>query len=67
MSNENKTTSSTTPWLWMATFVLAILKLTGAIEITWLWVFSPVLIPLGIAVIILLVAFIIFLVDKIIN
>lgn len=67
MSNENKTTTSTTPWLWIATFILATLKLTGAINITWLWVFSPILIPLGIAVIILLVALIIFLVDKIIN
>ena len=64
---EEKKTTSTTPWLWIATFILATLKLTGTINITWLWVFSPVLIPLGLAVIILLVAFIIFLVDKITN
>jgi len=37
-----------TPWLLIATFVLAILKLTGSITISWWWVFSPIWLPFAI-------------------
>ena len=34
-------------WLVLATVVLGVLKLAGYISITWLWVFSPLIIGLG--------------------
>ena len=40
--------------IWMVyvimTFVLAVLKLTGYIGITWLWVFSPIWLPPAIVI-----------------
>jgi hypothetical protein len=41
------------------TLILAILKLANVIEIDWLWVFSPIWIPLALAFGLLVILFIV--------
>jgi len=50
------TQMNSTPWLAIATFVLAILKLTGTITLSWWWVFAPMLLGLGILLVVILCA-----------
>lgn len=45
-----------TPWFFIATVVLAILKLTGAIAISWFWVFAPMGFSILLALILFLIA-----------
>lgn len=42
-----------TPWFFIATVVLAILKLTGTIAISWFYVFAP----MGFSIILALILF----------
>jgi len=44
--NEQQTVTYTFPFLQILTIVFVIFKLTGTIEWSWFWVFSPILIPL---------------------
>lgn len=39
--------------LWVALVVLVILKLAGAVAITWFWALSPILVPLSVCGILL--------------
>lgn len=52
------------PILLVLTLVLVVLKLSGAITISWWWVFSPIWIPLLIALLVVLIVTILFTVKK---
>lgn len=59
MSNK-KVAKNSFPWVWVFTFILAVLKLTGVANITWWVVFAPfwilALIFVGIIVVTFIVA-----------
>ena len=59
MSNK-KVAKNRFPWVWVFTFILAVLKLTGVANITWWVVFAPfwilALIFVGIIVVTFIVA-----------
>lgn len=61
--NYKKQTKNSFPWLWVFTFILAVLKVTGVANITWWVVFAPIwvalLIAIGILVITAIVAVVI--------
>lgn len=46
---SEKTTNNPANWLAGLTAIYACLKLLGVIDWSWWWVFSPILIPLGFA------------------
>lgn len=58
MSN-NKVAKNSFPWVWVFTFILAVLKLTGVANITWWVVFAPFWILALIFVGIIVVTFIV--------
>lgn len=62
MSNKIVTKNSF-PWVWVFTFILAVLKLTGVANITWLVVFAPfwilLLILIGVFIIMVIAAVVI--------
>lgn len=68
MSNKIVTKNSF-PWVWVFTFILAVLKLTGVANITWWVVFAPfwilALIFVGIIVVTFIVALAIALFEEI--
>lgn len=43
--------------MWMLFIVFLVLKLCKVIEWSWLWVFSPLWIPLALAIVIVIVGF----------
>ena len=67
MSNK-KVAKNSFPLVWVFTFILAVLKLTGVANITWWVVFAPLwilaLIFVGIIVVIFIVAFVIALIEE---
>lgn len=64
--SESKTTSrGGIGFCGLLTIVLVTLKLTGYIDWSWLWVFSPILIEVGILIIILILLGILILIKKI--
>jgi hypothetical protein len=42
MATKEAITVNATPWMALFTFILAVLKLTGHIHLSWLWVFLPI-------------------------
>jgi len=48
--SENNTSSGGTGFVGLLTIVFITLKLLGVIAWTWLWVLSPIWIPLGLAI-----------------
>jgi len=48
MSSDGDSSSGGS-YIMLFTLVLMVLKLSGNLQITWLWVFAPVWIPLAIA------------------
>jgi len=50
MSNTEKVVQAGPPWLMLFTLVLLVLKLSGTVAMDWVWVFSPLWIPLLTAV-----------------
>lgn len=58
MSNK-KVAKNSFPWVWVFTFILAVLKVTGVANITWWVVFAPFWILGLILVGILIVTFIV--------
>jgi len=63
MSNENKS-SENGLLLGLLTICFVVLKLTNIIAWSWLWVLAPVWIPIGIYLIIIIIACIIGVVMK---
>lgn len=59
MSNKEYHTSSGISFSGMLTIVFIVLKLTGVISWSWLWVLSPIWISLVIALIMIVVALVI--------
>lgn len=49
------------------TLIFIVLKLTGYITWSWFWVLSPVIIPVGIVLVILIAAFILSLIANLFN
>lgn len=66
MSNEKKNSSSTTGigFTGLLTLVFITLKLLHVIEWSWIWVLSPIWISAGLAILIILVMFVIFLINN---
>lgn len=66
--NYKKQTKNNFPWVWVFTFILAVLKVTGVANITWWVVFAPfwilVLIFIGIMVVTFIVGLAIALVEE---
>ena len=58
MSNK-KVAKNSFPWVWVFTFILAVLKVTGVANITWWVVFAPFWILALVFVGIIVVTFII--------
>lgn len=58
MSNK-KVAKNSFPWIWVFTFILAVLKVTGVANITWWVVFAPLWILALIFVGIIVVTFIV--------
>lgn len=64
MSDHNETAGAATyasgiTWLSLLTIVFIVLKLTGVISWSWLWILSPIWIPNLITFLLVVVAFII--------
>lgn len=57
--NYKKQTKNSFPWVWVFTFILAVLKVTGVANITWWVVFAPFWILALIFVGIIIVTFIV--------
>jgi len=50
MSNKEAVNINFGPSMTLVTIVLIVLKLTHVIDISWWWVFSPIWLPLGLAI-----------------
>lgn len=62
MSNKKEAVTNSTPWLGIMVFVLAVLKLAGVINVTWLVVFAPIILWLGIVLLLLVVILVVYIV-----
>ena len=63
MANSAQAAAGSVLWLLLMMFVLAVLKLTGSIAVSWWWVFSPLWIVWGaimvVCVVMLLAAYVV--------
>lgn len=64
MKKENSTSSSGIGFIGLLTIVFITLKLLGKIDWSWWWVLSPLWIPVGVVIVILLIVGIVFLIAK---
>lgn len=60
MSYKESTPGGGIGFLGLLTIVFIVLKLTGYIVWSWIWVLSPLWIPLGLLLLIMFVIFLIF-------
>ena len=54
-TNNTASTTSGVSFLGLLTIAFIVLKLTHVIDWSWWWVLSPILIPIGLVIVILLV------------
>ena len=59
MSDNNSARNGGIGFCGLLTIVLIVLKLTNLTDISWWWVFAPILIPLAVCLFILLIIFIV--------
>lgn len=62
MSNNNKTTGGGLGIIGVLTIVFIVLKLTGLISWSWIWVLAPLWIGFIVSICILIIALIVFLI-----
>ena len=55
MSNNNSAHNGGIGFCGLLTIVLIVLKLTNLVDISWWWVWAPILIPLAVSLFILLI------------
>lgn len=61
---SNNSQSSGVGFLGLLCIVFIVLKLTNVIDWSWWWVLSPMWIPFGIAIVVLIGWFILYLINK---
>ena len=66
MSDKGTTNINFIPSATLVSVVLAVLKITGNIDISWWWVFSPIWLPLALAVGIMLILLLIIIFAQIV-
>lgn len=69
MDNNNKTTGASVGigFTGLLTIAFIVLKLTGVINWSWVWIFSPIWIPAGIAALIASIILVVYLCHFLMN